>query len=97
FDINGLGPDLLGHGSWAYDTTRTPQPLVRLDSNLTWRPASLSIAATAGDSVSITQLALPGGRPYRFGGVQVGTDFGGTPSWTSLPIPSMAGTAQAQS
>jgi outer membrane usher protein len=97
FDLNGLGPDLVGHSAWAYDTQRTPESLVRLDSNLTWRPASLSLAATAGDLVSSTQLALPEARAYRFGGIQVGTDFGGTPSWSSLPIPSMAGTAQAQS
>jgi outer membrane usher protein len=97
FDINGLGPDFLGHGAWAYDTARTPTPLLRLDSSLTWRPSSLSLAATVGDMVSGTQVALPAARAYRFGGLQVGTDYGGTPSWTSLPIPSMAGTAQAQS
>jgi outer membrane usher protein len=97
FDLNGLGPDFVGHGAWAYDTARTPQPLLRLDSSLTWRPSSLSLSATAGDMVSGTQLALPAARAYRFGGVQAGTDFGGSPSWTSLPIPSLAGTAQAQS
>ena len=39
FDLNALAPDFIGHNSWAYDSARNGQPLVRLDNNLTWRPA----------------------------------------------------------
>ena len=98
FDLNALAPDFIGHNSWAYDSARSGgQPLVRLDSNLTWRPASLDLAATAGDLISDVPLSLPAARSYRFGGLEIGTDHSGTPSWTSLPVPSISGTAQAQS
>jgi outer membrane usher protein len=98
FDLNGLGPDLVAHNSWAYDSARQPgQPLVRLDSNLTWRPAWLDLATVAGDLISDVPISLPSARSYRFGGFQVGTDHSGSPSWTSLPVPSVNGTAQAQS
>ena len=98
FDLNALAPDFIGHNSWAYDSARTGgQPLVRLDSNVTWRPAALDLAATAGDLISDVPFSLPAARSYRFGGIAVGTDYSGTPSWTSLPVPSISGTAQAQS
>ena len=98
FDLNGFAPDLLAHNSFAYDSARQGgQPLVRLDSNLTWRPASLDLAASGGDLISDVALSLPAARAYRFGGVQIGTDHSGTPAWTSLPVPSVSGTAQAQS
>jgi outer membrane usher protein len=98
FDLNGLGPDLIGHNSWAYDSGRSSgQRSVRLDTNLTWRPASLDLATTAGDLISDVPLSLPAARPYRFGGVEIGTDHSGSPSWTGLPVPSVSGTAQAQS
>src|SRR5438128_8289799 len=85
-DLNGLGPDLIAHSSWAYDSARQPgQPLVRLDSNLTWRPAWLDLATIAGDLISDGPISLPAARSYRFGGFQVGTDHSGSPSWTSLP------------
>jgi len=90
--------DLLAHNSFAYDSARQPgQPLVRLDSNLTWRPAWLDLATIAGDLISDVPISLPSARAYRFGGFQVGTDHSGSPSWTSLPVPSVNGTAQAQS
>lgn len=98
FDLNGLGPDLLAHNSWAYDSARRPwEPLVRLDSNLTWRPASLNLAGTVGDLISDVSVSLPAARAYRFGGLQIGTDHSAEPSWTSLPVPTVSGTAQAQS
>jgi outer membrane usher protein len=98
FDLNALAPDFLAHNSWAYDSARQDaERLVRLDSNPTWRPASLDLATTAGDLISDVPFSLPAARSYRFGGVQVGTDYTGRPSWTSLPIPSVSGTAQAQS
>ena len=101
-DIHGLGPDVVANSGWAYDSTRggtsgSGQALVRLDSNLTWRPAAFNLAATAGDMVSVASLNLPAARPYRFLGIQVGTDYSGTPAWTSTPIASVSGTAQAQS
>jgi outer membrane usher protein len=98
FDMNALGPDLIGHNGWAYDSARSPGPaLVRLDSNITWRPAALDLAAAAGDLVSDVPFSLPAARPYRFGGVGIGSDYSGTPSFSSLPVPSISGTAQAQS
>ena len=98
FDLNAMMPDFIGHNSWAYDSARSGgQPLVRLDSNLTWRPAWLDLAAVAGDLISDVPISVPAARSYRFGGFQIGTDHSGTPSWTSLPVPSVSGTAQAQS
>lgn len=97
FDLNGLGPDFAAHHSLAYDTARPGQSLIRLDSNLTWRPASLDLVAIAGDLISDVPVSLPAARSYRFGGLQIGTDHSGEPSWTSLPVPSVSGTAQAQS
>jgi len=98
FDLNALAPDFIGHNSWAYDSARGGgQPLVRLDSNLTWRPAWLDLATVTGDLISDVPISLPAARAYRFGGVQIGTDHSATPSWTSLPVPSVNGTAQEQS
>lgn len=98
FDLNAFAPDFLGHNSWAYDSARQGgQPLIRLDTNLTWRPASLDLAGVAGDLISDVPFSLPAARAYRFGGVQIGTDHSGTPAWTSLPVPTVSGTAQAQS
>ncbi len=70
---------------------------MRFDSTLTWRPKWLNIAVSAGDLVSTTTASLAQARPYRFGGLQVGTDFSATPGWSSSPIASVTGTAQAQS
>src|SRR5947209_17257530 len=98
FDLNALAPDFVGHNSWAYDSARQPgQPLVRLDSNLTWRPAALDLTASAGDLISDVPISMASARSYRFGGVQIGTDHSGTPAWSGLPVPSISGTAQAQS
>ena len=97
-ELRVLGPDAIGGFGWAYDSSRlTRDALVRLDSTITWRPKSLDIAVSAGDVISTTTATLAQGRPYRFGGVQVGTDYSGTPGWSSSPIPSVTGTAQAQS
>ncbi len=97
-ELRALAPDLFGSFGWAYDST-LPQSeaAVRLDSTVTWRPAWLNMAVSAGDVVSVTPAALAAARPYRFGGVQVGTDYSGTPGWSDSPIPSVIGTAQAQS
>jgi len=97
-ELRVLAPDVVGSGGWAYDSTRLgPDTLVRLDTTLTWRPTWLNMAVSAGDLVSTTTASLAATRPYRFAGLQVGTDYSGTPSWSSSPIPSITGTAQAQS
>lgn len=97
-DLRVLAPDVVGGFGWAYDSSRRgADALIRLDSTLTWRPKWLDIAASAGDVVSTTTASLAQGRPYRFGGLQIGTDYSGTPGWSSSPIPSVTGTAQAQS
>ncbi len=97
-DLRVLAPDMAGGFGWAYDGTQgVANGLARLDSTLTWRPASLAMAVSAGDVVSATTGSLAEARPYRFGGVQMGTDHSGVPGWSSSPIPSVSGTAQAQS
>ncbi len=97
-ELRVLAPDVVGSSGWAYDSTRLgADTLVRLDTTLTWRPAWLNMAVSAGDLVSATNVSLAATRPYRFAGLQVGTDYSGTPSWSSSPIPSITGTAQAQS
>ena len=97
-DLRVLAPDFVGGFGYAYDSTRLARDaVVRLDSTVTWRPASLDVAASAGDVVSKTTASLAQARAYRFGGVQVGTDYSGDPGWSSSPIPSVTGTAQAQS
>lgn len=96
-DLRLIGPDLVGSFGWAYDSERAAQGgLVRLDSTLTWRPASENLAVSAGD------LLPPGdpmsaGRIYRFLGIQAGTEFSGTPGWSSAPVATIYGSAQAQS
>ena len=97
-ELRALAPDVVGGFGWAYDSTRRgPDALVRLDSTLTWRPTWLNAAVSAGDTISATTASIAQARPYRFGGLQFGTDYSGTPGWSSSPIPSITGTAQAQS
>lgn len=96
-ELRVLAPDFIGGFGWAYDGSSTQsEPLVRLDSTATWRPAWLDLTISAGDIVSSTS-PLTQARAYRFVGTQIGTDFSGTPGWSSSPIASVAGTAQAQS
>jgi outer membrane usher protein len=90
------GPDFIGSAGWAYDSDVDRAP-VRLNDSVTWRPASLSLAVTAGDATSDVIPSVSAARPLLFGGIEVGTDHSGQPSWTSSPIASVAGTAQAQS
>ena len=93
-----LAPNFVGSFGWAYDSERlSADALIRLDSTLNWRPQSLNISISVGDVVSTTTETLAQARPYRFGGVQIGTDYSGVPGWSSSPIPSVTGTAQAQS
>ena len=97
-DLRVLAPDVIGGFGYAYDSSRQgPDALVRLDSSLTWRPSWLNLAVTAGDAVSTISSTIGQARAYRFGGVQVGTDFSAVPGWSSSPIPSVTGNAQAQS
>lgn len=97
-DLNLLAPDVIGQSGWAFDSARIEsEAVVRLDSSLTWRPADLQLAGSAGDALSVTTPWLGQARSYRFGGLQFGSDFGGTPGWSSVVVPSVTGTAQAQS
>ncbi len=91
-----IAPDYLGDAGWAYDSDLESAP-VRLDSSLTWRPVDRALAVTGGDSVSVTPPVVAEARPFRFGGVAIGTDFSGQPGWTDSPIPSVSATAQAES
>ncbi len=95
-ELRVLAPDVVGGFGWAYDSAAgATNAVVRLDSTFTWRPAWLSAAVSAGDVVSTTSALLA--RSYRFGGLQIGTDHSGAPGWSSSPVASVAGTAQAQS
>lgn len=97
-DLRLIAPDAVGDFGRAYDSSRpAADALLRLDSTLTWRPDWLNIAVSAGDIVSTTTASLAEARAYRFGGLQIGTDYSSTPGWSSSPIPSVTGTAQAQS
>jgi outer membrane usher protein len=95
-DLNLTGPDLVGGSGWAYDSQQNQAP-VRLDSSLTWRPAARDIAVTLGDAVSDVSSVMAAARPYRFAGITAGTDHSAEPAWSPTPIPSVSGTAQAQS
>ena len=97
-ELRLLAPNFVGGFGWAYDSERpSADALIRLDSTLSWRPQSLNVAVSGGDVISTTTDTLAQARPYRFGGIQIGTDFSGVPGWSSSPIPSVTGTAQAQS
>ena len=97
-DLRVLAPDVIGSFGEAYDSaTAGPGALVRLDSTLTWRPTWLDLALSVGDAVSVTSDTTASGRAYRYGGLQIGTDFSGTPGYSNSAIPSVMGTAQAQS
>ncbi len=97
-ELRMLAPNFIGTFGWAYDSERqSADALIRLDSTVSWRPAALNIAVSAGDVISTTTDTLAQARPWRFGGVQIGTDFSGVPGWSSSPIPSVTGSAQAQS
>src|SRR5260370_7224820 len=92
FDINGLGPDLAAHNSLAYDSARQPgQPLVRLATNPPWRPALPHLPTLPAAPTSTLPISLPAARSYRIGGFQVRPDPNASPSWTSLPVPSING------
>jgi outer membrane usher protein len=86
--------DLLIGAAWSYDSERIGAPLVRLDSAITWRPASLAFAATIGD---VTDRSGGQARPFRFLGLEAGTDHSAEPGFTPVPVPQLAGSAAAGS
>lgn len=97
-DLRLLGPDLQGSFGFAYDSasSRPGAGPIRLDSLLTWRPANDNLAVSAGDLLPRLD-SLAATRAYRYFGLQVGTDFSAAIGWSSAPIVSVAGSAQAQS
>ena len=96
-DLHVQAPDVVGSFGWAYDNGHAAAGgLVRLDSTLTWRPSWESIAVSAGDVQPLGEL-MGTTRIYRYLGLQIGTDFSASPGWSSAPIASVNGSAQAQS
>jgi outer membrane usher protein len=97
-DINVFAPDLYGFSRWSYDSERIQVGgPVRLDSAVGWRPLERDVRVQIGDAVSSGLTSIPGGRPYRFLGAQVGTDFSARPGFSTLPVPTIGGSALAQS
>ena len=94
-ELNLTGPDFLGYSSWSYDSARDAgQATVRLDTYGTWRPSDKTLSATVGDDVSDS----PGtARPFRYAGIEVGTDHSAQPGFSQSPIASITGNAAAQS
>lgn len=94
--IQGFGPDYIANSGWSYQSAgqRTRSSPIRLDSFITWRPVAQPLAVSFGDT-----LSRPGAtaRPFRFIGINAGTDHSAEPGWTSRPIASIAGTAQPAS
>lgn len=90
------GPDFLGQAGFAYDSSVDTAP-VRLDTNLTWRPKTWAFAASVGDGASSVSALGAVARSWRFGGIEMGTDHSATPSWSQVALPSVSGTAQAES
>lgn len=94
--LNAFAPDFKATSGWTYDQARSgvTSSSIRLDSVVTWRPATRSLALSLGDIVSTFGAAA---RPWRFLGIALGTDHSAEPGWTSLPVASVAGTAQSAS
>lgn len=94
--IQAFGPDFIASSGWSYQsgTPGASAAPVRLDSYITWRPAVQPLAASLGDAVSTSGATA---RPFRFIGINAGTDHSAEPGWTSQPIASIAGTAQPAS
>lgn len=90
------GPDFVGRAGFAYDSSIDTAP-VRLDDTLTWRPKAWAFAASVGDGVSSISSVGDAARSWRFGGIAMGTDHSATPNWSQLALPSVSGTAQAES
>ncbi len=95
--LHAFAPDLAANSGWSYDSARmgdaTRGP-VRLDSNLTWRPAAWETAMGLGDAISVASAAA---RPYRFTGAFIGTDHSAEPGWSPVPLASVSGSAQPAS
>ena len=66
------------------------QGAVRLDSSYTRDFPDDLMRVTLGDAIT---RGGDWGRPYRFGGLQVGTNFGSQPGFVPYPLPTFAGQA----
>ena len=64
---------------------------VRLDTNYTQDSPSDMIMLRLGDSVTRPATSL--GRPVRFGGIQIATDFRMRPGIVTVPVPTLSGQA----
>lgn len=95
-EANVVAPDFIGGTGWAYDSVEGYGP-VRLDTNLTWRPSGSPLNVVMGDSVSTVSTIIADARPYRFLGIEAGTDNVTGNGFNNSSIASISGTAQAES
>ena len=93
-ELHLTGPDFNAFSAWSYDSDRTGQSTVRLDTNATWRPVGRSLSATGGDISSAVSSAT---RSFRYLGFEVGTDHSADPAFNPNPIAQVTGTAAAES
>ena len=85
-----LTSDTLVSGSETYGSS-----VVRLDTAWRYDLPRKMLTLVAGDSLS--PPVGPWGRPLRFGGVRVGTNFGTQPGYPVNPLQTIAGTAAVPS
>lgn len=64
--------------------------LLRLDTNWTFYDVDHMSFIRAGDSISRGSSVAP---PYRFAGLQISRDFGTSPGYLTMPLPSFSGSA----
>jgi outer membrane usher protein len=75
------------------DVTENPE-LVRLETSFTKDFPKRRSSLRLGDSVTV---AGPLGRPVRFGGVQLASNFATDPSFVTFPLPTIGGLAEQNS
>jgi outer membrane usher protein len=90
FDASASGPWGLASTSFlagptAFDTSHSA---TRLDTAYRWEDPSSLTRLTVGDSIT---RSASWSTPLRFGGVQLGTQFGLQPGYISYPTPSLHG------
>jgi len=93
FDLGLFRPGGFGGLSWTMGADDAAD-IVRLDSNWTIDLSSQRQRVLIGDGVT---SSTGGGAPFRFGGVQWGTDFALDPAFTPFPTPTFAGEAATPS
>ena len=94
-ELNATAPDYGFYGAWSHDSGKTVgATTVRLDTYGLWRPEDKTLFAAVGDRIS---GANGQARPYRFAGIEIGTDYSARPGFNSNPLRQFSGTAAAQS